>query len=51
MVEGYRIVSDELFEAVTETRYRFKHSQASVSADRKQATVEKILGEFRAANE
>ena len=50
-VEGYRIVSDELFEAVTETRYRFKHSQASVSPDRKQATVEKILGEFRAANE
>jgi site-specific DNA recombinase len=50
-VEAYRIVSDELFEAVTETRYRFKHSQESVSADRKQATVEKILGEFRAANE
>lgn len=48
-VDSYRIVSDELFEAVTETRYRFKHAQESVSEDRKQATVEKILGEFRAA--
>jgi site-specific DNA recombinase len=50
-VEEYRIVSDELFEAVTETRYRFKHAQESVPEDRKQATVNKILGEFRAANE
>jgi len=50
-VERYRIVSDELFEAVTETRYRFKHAQESVPEDRKQATVEKILGEFRAAKE
>jgi len=49
-VDAYRIVSDELFEAVTEVRYRFKHSQESVPEDRKQATVEKILGEFRAAN-
>jgi len=50
-VEAYRIVSDELFEAVTETRYRFKHEQGSVSTDRKQDTVEKILGEFRTAKE
>ena len=50
-VEAYRIVSDDLFEAVTETRYRFKHDQGSVSADRKQDTVEKILGEFRTAKE
>ena len=50
-VERYRIVSDELFEAVTETRYRFKHAQESVPENRKQATVEKILGEFRAAKE
>ncbi len=50
-VDSYRIVSDELFEAVTETRYRFKHSQDSVPEERKQATAEKILEEFRAANE
>ena len=50
-VDEYRIVSDDLFEAVTETRYRFKHGQESVPEDRKQATVEKILGEFRAAKE
>ena len=50
-VGAYRIVSDDLFEAVTETRYRFKHAQESVPEDRKQATVDKILGEFRAAKE
>ncbi len=50
-VEEYRIVSDDLFEAVTETRYRFKHSKGTMDSDRKQAKVEKILGEFRATKE
>ena len=50
-VDDYRIVSDELFEAVAETRYRFKHSKGTMDGDRKQAKVEKILGEFRSAKE
>jgi len=50
-VDEYRIVSDELFEAVTEIRYRFKHEKSSMDPDRKQAKVEKILNEFRAAQE
>jgi len=50
-VEEYRIVSDELFEAVTETRYRFKHEQGSVPPERKQDTAERILEQFRAATE
>jgi len=50
-VDEYRIVSDELFEAVSETRYRFKHSKGTADKERKQDTVEKILGKFRSANQ
>ncbi len=50
-VDEYRIVSDELFESVTETRYRFKYSRGTTNKDRKQAKVEKVLREFRSAKE
>jgi site-specific DNA recombinase len=46
-VEDYRIVDDDLFEAVTETRYRFKHQKGNMNAERKQSKAEKILSEFK----
>lgn len=46
-VEDYRIISDELFEAVTDTRYRFKHEKGEMSASRKQSKAEKVLETFR----
>lgn len=47
-VEQYRIVSDELFDLVTETRYRFKQSKDEMSANRKASKAEKVLNEFKA---
>lgn len=46
-VEEYRIVDDDLFEAVTETRYRFKYNKGKMNAERKQSKAEKILDEFK----
>lgn len=46
-VEDYRIVSDELFEAVTDTRYRFKHDKGEMSSSRKQSKAERVLETFR----
>lgn len=50
-VEGYRIVSDDLFEAVTQTRHRFKQEKDSMDKDRKESKAEKILDEFKSARE
>lgn len=46
-VEEYRIVSDELFEAVTQTRYRFKQEKGKMDKDRKESKADKILDEFK----
>lgn len=50
-VADYRIVSDELYEAVTDTRYRFRHEKDSIDDDRKQSKAEKVLTEFKSARE
>jgi site-specific DNA recombinase len=46
-VEDYQIVSDELFETVTDTRYRFKHAKGEMSDGRKSSKADKILDEFK----
>lgn len=50
-VEDYRIVSDKLYNSVTETRYRFKHEKDSIGPDRKRSKAENILTEFKTARE
>jgi len=51
LVEEYRILTDELFEAVTQTRYRFKHEKGNMDKDRKASKADKILQEFKSAKE
>jgi len=46
-VEEYRIISDELFEAVTRTRYRFKYDENEMSQGRKESKAEKIFEQFK----
>jgi site-specific DNA recombinase len=46
-VEEYRIISDELFEAVTRTRYRFKYDGNEMSQGRKESKAEKIFEQFK----
>jgi site-specific DNA recombinase len=50
-VEEYRIVSDDLFEAVTQTRYRFKQEKDKMDKDRKASKADKILDEFKSTKE
>ena len=50
-VEEYRILSDELFEAVTNTRYRFKHQKGTMDKSRKELKASKVLDEFKTAKE
>ena len=50
-VEGYRIVSDGLFEAVTKIRYRFKQEKGKMDKDRKASKADKILDEFKSVKE
>ena len=50
-VEEYRIVSDDLFEAVTQTRYRFKQEKGKMDKDRKAFKADKILDEFKSTKE
>ncbi len=44
-VEDYQIVSDDLFDAATETRYRFRKSQ--MSKERKESKAETIFNKFK----
>ena len=46
-VESYRIVSNELFESVTDTRYRFQHTKEKMDRKRKRLKSERILDVFR----
>lgn len=46
-VESYRIVDDELFENVTEARYRFQHARNEMDDERKHTKSEQILNSFR----
>ena len=47
-VPEYRIVSDELFEAVKNVRYRFQ-SNNEMDIERKQSKAERFLSEYKAA--
>jgi len=47
LIEDYRIIADELFEAVTDTRYRFQHEKGEMEKDRKQSKADGILEKFR----
>jgi len=49
-VEEYRILSDTLFEAVEEVRYRFQ-SNGEMQASRKQSKAERLLTEYKEAVE
>ncbi len=44
-VEEYRIIADDLFDKVTEIRYRFKNQQ--MDKERKESKSERILSEYR----
>jgi site-specific DNA recombinase len=46
-VESYRILDDDLYEKVTETRYRFQHSQDTMNKDRKQTKGNRILSQYK----
>jgi site-specific DNA recombinase len=50
-VADYRIVSDELYDAVTDTRYRFRHEKDPIDDDRKASKAERVLTEFKTAKE
>jgi site-specific DNA recombinase len=50
-VEEYRILSTELFEAVTEVRHRFNQANSSMNPDRKQSKVDQILEEYKSYHE
>lgn len=50
-VEDYRIISDDLFEAVEQTRYRFKHEKGTMDSDRKESKADKVLSKFRSTLE
>jgi site-specific DNA recombinase len=49
-VEEYRILSDTLFEAVEDVRYRFQ-SNTEMQASRKQSKAERVLTEYKEAIE
>lgn len=46
-VEEYQIVSDELFEEVTEIRFRYRHSQSDMEEERKAEKKSRILSRFK----
>lgn len=46
-VPEYQIVIERLFDAVTETRYRFQHSKGQISEERKRSKADKILSQFK----
>jgi site-specific DNA recombinase len=50
-VEEYQIVSDDLFEEVTETRLRFQHENGEMGDERKQSKADKILSSFKEPRE
>jgi site-specific DNA recombinase len=50
-VPEYRILDDDLFEAVVETRYRFQHEKGEMSEKRKDSKAETIFDQFRSAKD
>ena len=50
-VKNYRILSDDLFSAVTNTRYRFKYKKGTMNKSRKEQKASKVLKQFKTAKE
>ena len=48
-VEEYRIMSDALFDAVAETRYRFRHESTEMDEERKKSKAKNVLDKFKSA--
>lgn len=46
-VEEYQIIPDDLFEEVTETRFRYRHSQSDMEGERKAKKKSRILSTFK----
>lgn len=46
-VEDYRILNDELFEAVTETRFRFQRAKGRMDESRKQSKAQRICSQYK----
>lgn len=46
-IEEYQIISDELFEAVTETRYRFKNKSQKMDPSRKKSKAQRICSQYQ----
>jgi site-specific DNA recombinase len=50
-VQEYRIVEDDLFEAVEDVRYRFQRSREQMSEDRKQSKTSQVLSAYKSRRE
>lgn len=50
-VEEYQIISERIFETVTETRYRYRDKKGSMDGARKLPKSEKIIERFKASKE
>ena len=46
-VDEYRILTDELFTEVVETRYRYRHQKGRMEKSRKKEKAKRILSEYR----
>ena len=46
-VEEYRILDDDLFASVVETRYRYQHQKGRMEKSRKKAKAKRILSEYQ----
>ena len=46
-VDSYQIISDVLFETVTEARYRFRHTKDRVGTKRKRSRADRILKAYQ----
>jgi len=50
-VPEYRLMEDDLFESVKDTRYRFQQTQNEMSAERKQSKTDKVLSAYKSRRE
>lgn len=46
-IESYRLISDDLFEEATATRYRFKNAKGKMGEHRKLSKAERILDRYK----
>jgi len=46
-IESYRLISDDLFEEATATRYRFQNATGKMDEQRKLSKAERILDRYK----